>query len=172
MKIFPLIVVVTFFTGCASSLEVYDSQNKKTKGVPIHVPQLVAITSVTKYKISKGNEQYAHLCTKEEITKLDFYPLGERFYVNFAPAELGDGEFSIEFNDKGLLKSVTLNSKASGGAEQTNALLSTVLPFLAKPKAELSSTLIASDDTEAKSKAKYCLKTTTEIKSVKKVNIE
>ena len=71
----------------------------------------------------------AHL-TKVRRTIL---ALGERSYISFAPGELGKGESELEFNDAGLLKSVSLNSDATAGAAQVNELLKTVLPFVAAP---------------------------------------
>ena len=172
MKKILAIVSIAAVSGCASDLKIYDSNKNEAKGVPFNVPQLVEVTSITKYKVAKGSEKFKELCTPEENTKLDFMPLGERYYANFDAADLGDGEFAIEFNDKGLLKSITLNSKASAGAEQANALLSTVLPFVKAPKAAPEEkSFIGVDDTAQKLKAKHCLKSGTKTTSIKKVAI-
>lgn len=168
-----LVTGVLLLTGCASKLKVYDEKSNEAKGVPINVPQLVEITSTTSYKVAKGSERFKGLCTSETSSVLELLPLGERYYVAFDPASLGDGEFSVEFTDKGLVKSITLNSKASAGAEQGNALLSTVLPFYKAPKAAPESkSLIGVDDTAQKLKAKHCLKSSSKITSIKKVDIQ
>lgn len=159
--------------GCASELKVFNENEVEVKGVPINVPQLVEITTTTTYKVAKGSEKFKDLCTSEISSKLEFLPLGTRYYVTFDPAPIGDGEFSVEFTDKGLVKSVTLNSKASAGAEQANALLSTVLPFIKAPKAELETkALIEVDDTAQKLKAKHCLKSSAKVTGIKKVDIQ
>ena len=160
-------------TGCASSLKIYDAKNNEAKGVPINVPQLMEITTTTSYKVAKGSEKYKDFCTPEVSSKLEFLPLGDRYYVTFDPATLGDGEFSVEFNDKGLLKSVTLNSKASAGAEQANALLSTVLPFIKAPKAAPETkALIDEEDSAQKLKAKHCLKASSKVTGIRKVEVQ
>lgn len=159
--------------GCSSTLKVYDSKYNEAKGVPINVPQLVEITSVTAYKVANGQEKYKEFCTLEETTSLEFMPLGERFYITFEPAAFGDGEFSVEFTDKGLVKSVVLNSKASAGAEQINSLLSTVLPYITSPKPmKETKSSIEIDETAQKLKDKYCLKSGTKIISIKKLEIK
>lgn len=173
MKIILALISIAVVSGCASDLKIYDAKLNEAKGVPFNVPLLVEITSITKYKVIKGSEKFKQLCTPEENTKLEFMPLGERYYANFDAADLGDGEFSVEFNDKGLLKSITLNSKASAGAEQANALLSTILPFVKAPKAAPEEkSFIGIDDTAKKLKAKHCLKSGTKTTSVKKVVIQ
>jgi len=164
---------LVLISGCASTLKVYDASNNEAKGVPINVPQLMEVTTTTSYKVAKGNEQYKDLCTPEVSSKLEFLPLGERYYITFDPATLGDGEFSVEFNDKGLVKSVTLNSKASAGAEQANALISAALPFIKAPKSVSEKmSLIGENDSAQKLKAKYCLKAASKVSSIKKVDIQ
>lgn len=173
MRLLASLLIIISLTGCASKLEVYDSSKNKAKGVPVHIPQLVQVTTVTKYKVAKGSEKYKDLCTPETITSFDLMPLGERYYITFDPASLGDGEFSIEFTDKGLLKSVTLNSKASAGAEQANSLLSTVLPYAASPKpipAPMS--LVGTDETAQKLKEKHCIKSSSKVTSISKVDMQ
>ncbi|MEH6544577.1 MAG: hypothetical protein V7721_11625 [Porticoccaceae bacterium] len=173
MKHIIILTCTIFIVSCASDLKIYDSAQNEIKGVPFNMPQLVEIASVTKYKVAKGSEKFKALCTPEENTKLEFMPLGKQYYVNFDAAELGDGEFSVEYTDKGLLKSITLNSKASAGAEQANALLSTILPFIKAPKVTPSEkSLIGADDIAEKLKAKHCLKSGTKITGVKKIEIQ
>jgi len=164
---------LALISGCASTLKVYDASNNEAKGVPINVPQLVEVTTTTSYKVAKGSEKYKDLCTPEVSSELEFLPLGERYYVTFDPATLGDGEFSVEFNEKGLVKSVTLNSKASAGAEQANALLSTALPFIKAPKLDQETkSLTGEADSAQKLKAKHCLKSGSKVSGIKKVDIK
>ena len=173
MKKIALSIYIVVLAGCASDLKVYDSNNTLAKGVPINVPQLVEITSVTSYKVAKGSEKFKALCVAEENTKLEVMPLGERYYVTFDASKFGDGEFAVAYTDKGLVKSITLNSKASAGAEQANALLSTILPFVKAPKvAPVEKGFIGADETAQKLKAKHCLKSGSKIKSVKKIEIQ
>lgn len=168
-----VVLGLLIISGCASSLKVYDSSGSEAKGVPVNAPMLVEITTATSYKVAEGSEKYKDLCTTEVNSTLEFLPLGDRYYVTFNPAKLGDGEFSVEFNDKGLLKSVTLNSKASAGAEQATALLSSILPFVATPKsAPEEKSLIGEDDTAQKLKGKHCLKVGTAVTGIKKVDLQ
>lgn len=176
-RISMILVFFGVLNGCASDLKVYDSNNNEAKGVPINVPQLVEITTVTSYKVAKGREKFKRFCVSEESSKFEVLPLGERFYVTFDSASLGDGEFSVEYNDKGLVKSITLNSKASAGVEQATALLSTVLPFLKAPKvaattATTNKGLKGADEQAQNLKDKHCLKSGTKIKSIKKLEIQ
>lgn len=167
------VLPILLITGCASSLKIYDSNNQKAKGVPISAPQLVEVTTTATYKVAKGREQFKDFCTPEVSSTVDVLPLGERFYVNFDPAKFGDGEFAVEFNDKGLVKSITLNSKASAGAEQANTLLSTILPFVKSPKAapEVAS-LVTGNDVAQKLKDENCLKDSTKVTSIKKIEVQ
>jgi len=173
MKLIVLMLTLISLAGCASSLKVYDSKNSEAKGVPVNAPQLVEITTVTNFKVAKGRENYKDFCTSETSSRFEVLPLGERFYITFEPANLGDGEFAVEFTDKGLLKSVTLNSEASSGAEQATALLSSVLPFITSPKqVSVPPPLIEPDETAQKLKAKHCLKAGSKVVSIKKIEVQ
>ena len=173
---FKLIFAVStlfLISGCGSSLKVYDSNQAKVVGIPINVPQLMEVTTTTSYTVAKGSEEHKALCTPEVSSKIEFLPLGERYYITFDPAALGDSEFSIEFNDSGLVKSVALNSKASAGAEQANALLATVLPFITAPKTvPETSSFIGEDDSAQKLKTKHCLTSGSKVSSIKEVKIQ
>jgi hypothetical protein len=172
MKVFFVCVIAASLTGCASKLLVYDAKATPAVGVPFNAPKLVRVKKTTSYELLKGlaadNVKY---CTDEVEISLDFLPLGERFYVNFDPSTFADGEFAIEFNDKGLTSKISLNSKASTGVDKVSGLLSTVLPFVKAPvalpaaqAAESARTLTtAARDTPklrpaADIKAEYCLK--------------
>lgn len=173
LKSVLIIFGLVLISGCASTLKVYDANNNEAKGVPINVPQLMEVTTTTSYKVAKGSEEFKDYCTPEVSSKLEFLPLGERYFVTFDPATLGDGEFSLEFNDQGLVKSVTLNSKASAGAEQANALLSTILPFIKAPKlAQETKSLTGEADSAQKLKEKHCLKAGSKVSGIKKVDIQ
>ena len=164
-------------SSCSSNLKVFDENNKEAKGIPINAPQLVEITTTTSYKVAEGSERFAALCTSEVSSKIEVLPLGQRYYVNFEAAALGDSEFSIEYNDKGLVKTISLNSKASSGLEQTSSLLSTVLPYI---KAEKSTPVASTDkstpplgDISAqKLKDLHCLKNGSVVSSIKKASIQ
>ena len=144
-------------TGCASSLVTYDSKGQKTKGIVVHSPVLVKITTETTYKVDPSNVKHKEFCTPEQNSTYEFLPLGEKSYINFDSASFGKSEFSIEFAEKGSLKGVSLNSDASAGVEKVTSLLGTVLPFVAKPKAEIETKAVV-PDTAQKMKEKYCIK--------------
>lgn len=172
MRVLIALSILLTLSGCSSKLMVFDSEKKETIGIPFNVPQLVAIKTLVKYKVVKGSEDFADYCTSETTVKKELLPLGERYYINFDPAQLGDAEFGVEFNDKGLVKSITLNSKASAGSEQANALLTSVLPYVSAPK-EVSEekALIQPGQTAQKLKEKHCIKASSEIISITKIDI-
>lgn len=169
MKIQLTILLSVSLIGCSSSLKVYNSVGDPLKGVPVNSPQLVRVTTVTEYEAAKGSEDYSVYCTNEKTESLQFMPLGERHYVGFDSAALGDSEFEITFNDQGLMKSISLNSEASAGVEQTNELLSTFLPFVAKPKAASEVEMASLDkETATQLKSNHCLKTGEKVLSVER----
>lgn len=171
-KILGIFTLVAL-SGCSSSLMVYDSDKALTKGIPVNSSVLMEVTSVTEYKVAKGSDEFEDLCISETSVKLEFYPLGERYYINFDPAEFGDSEFKVEFNDSGLLKHVSLNSKSSGGVEQINSLLSTVLPYVKTPKVVPENKgLVGKGQKASELKAEHCLKSSTKITNVKKVSVK
>jgi hypothetical protein len=161
--------------GCASTLQTFDSKKTEMAGVPVSVPVLVKITESVKYVPAPNagtNESY---CTPERNSRYAFMPLGERIYVNFDSAPFGKGEFKLEFNDSGLMKSVSLNSDATAGAEQISGLIGTILPYLSAPKSVAdtrpTSMNVTDPDTAAAAgtepaqalKDRYCLKAGTEV---------
>ncbi|MFV8440478.1 hypothetical protein [Vibrio owensii] len=166
------IFALLFLTACSSDLEVYDGKQKAVPGIPINVPQLVKITTKTTYKVVDGSEKYKDLCSPEENSKFDVLPLGERYFVSFDSAAMGDSEFSVEFNDKGLVKSVKLNSEASSGVEQTTALLSAVLPFVKAPKVDLEKSGLVTEQSTKQLKSKHCVLSGTKVVGIEKVSIE
>ena len=151
--------------GCASHLEVYDASGEEAPGVPVHMPQLVKITTETTYEVAPGKEHNAYLCVTEENSKLEFLPLGDRYYISMDPAPLGDAEFGMKFNDAGLLKSLTLNSKATSVADQASELLSTTLSVLTGQElaTEEKADSLATPDL-SKLKAANCLKVGSKVK--------
>lgn len=167
-----MVGIASLSAGCASSFKTYDSQKQPSVGIPIATPVLVKITEQTNYEVDQKNKEYEAYCTSEKNSKYEFLPLGERSYIAFTPAALGKGEFKIEFNDAGTLKSVSLNSDSTAGADKVNSLLGTVLPYLAAPKPTAKVTLLAAEDTAQKKKDKYCIKKGTEVISVERVEIK
>lgn len=166
-----ILLASAVLTGCASKLVTYDSERKPSVGIPVGSPILVKITQQTNYEVDPNNASYKQYCTPDVSATYEFLALGERSYISFSPGELGKGEFKLEFNDAGLLKSVSLNSDATAGAAQVNELLKTVLPFVAAPVAAESKTL-AADQTAQKTKEKYCIKKGTEVIGVERATIK
>lgn len=168
-------------TGCSTKLLTYGADGNISKGVPVGTPKLVKITSQTSFKPIKadGNEIY---CVPEISSEYKFMPVGETTYINFDPAELGKGDFKIEFTDSGILKSVSINSEANAGVDSFNNLASTLLPFLTAPKVAstekdetegLASERSAAVPDNAKYiKAKFCLNTGKTVVSIESVIIK
>ena len=165
-------VLAVACTGCASSLQTFDATGKKTVGIPIATPVLVKITEKTSYEVGPDGSAYSKYCTAEVNAKYQFLALGERSYVTFKAAPFGKGEFKLEFNDAGVLKTVSLNSDATTGVEQITGLLGTVLPYLTAPKSTPEPKAGLPEETAQKIKEKYCIKKGTEVLSVERVTID
>lgn len=169
MKIIPLLIATPMLiSGCASSLLTYDSNKVETVGIPISTPVLVKITEKTDYEVVPGKD--SKYCTSETNSKYQFMALGERSYIGFKPAQLGKGEFKVEFNDNGTLKSVSLNSDATAGTEKVTGLLETVLPFIAAPKPIPAAQ--ASDKSAQSLKDLNCIKKGTQVTDVQTVQVK
>ena len=170
-RIIWVIGVVVLASGCASSLKTFDSEKKQSVGIPITSPVLVKITEKTTYEVDPNNTTFDSFCKPDVNAKYQFLALGERSYLAFDPAFLGKGEFKVEFNDAGALKTISLNSDATAGADKVSDLLGTVLPYIAAPKPTVEKKAIA-QDTAQKTKDKYCIKKGTEVVSVERVEIK
>jgi hypothetical protein len=96
--------------GCASDLRVYDASSNPAKGIPLATPVLVKVTTQTTYEVDPAHTDFAKYCVSDTTEKYDVMPLGDRFFVTFDSAPPGKSEFSVDFNDSGLLKNVKLNS--------------------------------------------------------------
>lgn len=171
-SVIGVIGVALLASGCASSLKTFDSEKKQSVGIPIATPVLVKITEKTTYEVDPNNTKFESFCKPYVSAKYQFLALGERSYLAFDPAFLGKGEFKVEFNDAGTLKTVSLNSDATAGADKVSDLLGTVLPYLAAPKPTVETKAIAPEDTAQKTKDKYCIKKGTEVVSVERVEIK
>lgn len=167
-----VIGIAVLVSGCASSLKTFDSEKKQNVGIPISSPVLVKITEKTTYEVDPNNPKFEIFCKPDLNAKYQFLALGERSYIAFDPAFLGKGEFKVEFNDAGALKTVSLNSDATAGADKVSDLLGTVLPYLAAPKPTVETKAFAPEDTAQKTKEKYCIKKGTEVMSVERVEIK
>lgn len=170
-NLFLIAVMSTMVSGCASSLKTFDSEKKASVGIPIATPVLVKITQRTNYEVDPNNQVYSKYCTSVTSSKYEFLALGERSYIAFNPAMLGKGEFKVEFTDSGALKSVSLNSDATAGAEKVKDLLSTVLPYLAAPKIT-AAVAPGEGDTAQQKRDKYCISKGTEVLSVERVGVQ
>lgn len=173
MKNIAIVIAASLFaSGCASSLKTFNADSKPTVGIPIGTPVLVEITEETTYEVDPNNMKYATYCTADLNSKYQFLALGERSFIAFDPAPFGKGEFKVEFNDAGVLKSVSLNSDATAGTEKITGLLDTVLPYLAAPKPTPSAQTLAPDTTAQGNKDKYCIKKGTKVISVNRVDLK
>jgi hypothetical protein len=142
------------------------------KGVPANSPILVRIDKTSTFKNVSGDSANDKYCISVKSSELKFMPLGERFYINFDPAEFGDSEFEVTYGESGMLTKVALNSKSSAGMEQFNSLLSSVLPYVKKSKSAIDPAGLAAVMASAKEKEKHCLLVKTEVIGVKLVNIQ
>lgn len=173
MKSIAIVITVSLLaSGCASSLKTFNAESQPTVGIPIGTPVLVEITEETAYEVDPNNAKYESYCKPDLNSKYQFLALGERSYIAFDPAPLGKGEFKVEFNDSGVLKSVSLNSDATAGIDKVTGLLDTVLPYLAAPKPTPSAQALPADTTAQGNKDKYCIKKGTKVISVKRVAIK
>ncbi len=174
-KIFSVLVVILVSTGCASKLKTFDSAKKESPGVPIISPVLMKVTSIIEYQVAAGSDHapYASYCVNEEISKLEILPLGQIHYLAFEPSPLAKGEFKLEFNEAGNLKTVSLNSDASSGVDSVSGFLETVLPFVKAPKSSGSADpagRVASPNVPASTlKKAHCQQVGTKIKGIEKV---
>ncbi len=116
---------IVLLGGCASSLKTFDAQKNPSVGIPVGSPVLVKITEKTTYEVDPKHKEFENYCKPDVNATYKFLPLGERVYIAFDPAIWGKGEFKVEFNDNGALKSVSLNSDASAGVQSVNELLGT-----------------------------------------------
>ena len=170
-KLLPLMVLIGLTSGCASSLKTFDSNSKPTVGVPVSAPALVKITTKTTFSVVPGHEAFAAYCVEEVDSEFTFLPLGERSYITFDAAQFGKSEFKIEFNDTGALKAVSLNSDAAAGVDAVGGIVSSVLPFLAAPKAAPQAGTATATDPAQKTKEMHCSKKGTEVVSVERVTV-
>lgn len=170
LVLIALVISNIFIGGCASYLKTFDAQKNPSVGIPIGTPVLVKITERTAYEVDPKHKEFESYCKSDINATYKFFPLGERSYIAFDPAVFGKGEFKVEFNDSGALKSVSLNSDATAGVQSVNELLGTVLPYLAAPKAEMKAAV--EKDTAQEKKDKYCIKKGTEVTSVERVEIK
>lgn len=172
MKLILLAFVSLIVVGCASSLKTFNAKGGASFGIPIGTPVLVKITEETTYEVDPHHKDYIDYCNSDQNSKYQFLALGERSYIAFDPAPLGKGEFKVEFNDAGVLKSVSLNSDATAGTEKVTTLLDTALPYLAAPKPTPSAQALPSDPKAQDNKDKYCIKKGTKVISVEHVEIK
>lgn len=104
MKMSTLAVLVAAFvlTGCASRLVVYPGAKdiKDIRGIRVQAPVSYIVTKeiTTENCGTRSEDEIIHLAR------------GETYEINFTPALLAKSEFSISFNDQGVLTQVSFNS--------------------------------------------------------------
>lgn len=145
-----LIVVLTALAlfGCATELKTFNQDGTESKGIPVPKPKLVKVIKTTYFQPITGARN-PELCTETKTSEsYDYVTSDEYYYVNFLPSEFAKGTIGVNFNDKGLASSISVNSEANTGVDSVNSLLGTVLPYFKVPKAdELAS--MRSDDSSA-----------------------
>ena len=149
--------LVCLSSACASDLVVFDSKGAAAKGVPVGTAVLVKVTTTTSYTVDPRNTEHGAYCVDDTAESYKVLPLGDLYFVSFKAAELGKSEFSVDFNDSGLLKSVKLNSdpRAAENIEAASKLISSVAE-VAKPLG-LGVAMIP-DPTAQQKKNQYCIK--------------
>ncbi len=158
--------------GCASSLRTFGADGRPAIGIPVASRVLVRITETTSYVVDPANPGYSGYCMPETNARYDFLPIGERIFVAFEPAALGSGEFKLELTESGVLKSVSLNSDATSGADEVGELLAAVLPYVASPKPVSEGALLrGADETAQQVKTRYCLKAGTAVTGIERVAV-
>lgn len=172
LQLIALAIGGTLLSGCASSLKTFDAQKNPSVGIPVGTPILVKITERTTYEVDPKHPEFQSYCKTDVNATYEFLPLGERSYIAFEPAALGKGEFKVEFNDNGALKTVSVNSDATAGTQSVTELLSTILPYMAAPKPTPEIKATIAKDTAQETKEKYCIKKGTEVTDVERVNIK
>lgn len=165
-------LAVQTVAGCASSLKTLGADGAPVPGIPVLSRVLVRVTETTTFVVDPANPAYAAYCTPETSSRYEFMPLGAPIYVVFEPAALGKGEFRLELAESGVLKSVSLNSDATAGADEVGDLLAAVLPFVAAPRPVPEAVgMLGADDTAQKLKTRYCLRTGTAVTLIERVTI-
>ncbi len=187
MKNAVALLITLLLSGCASHLVVSRGKDAPAPGVPFRSPVLVSVETTTNYQPIPTAGENKSYCTPDVEVGIEAWPLGESYYANIQPSPLADGEFSIEFNEKGGLSKISMNSKASSGVDKTGSFLSTVLPFIRAPKAAPETASSASVDAKVAAavtpkaslpagpaedmKALYCLKKSVTKKIVGEVEL-
>lgn len=122
------ILLLVLCAGCASDLLVFDSKGATAKGVPVGTPVLVKVTTTTTYAVDPNNEKYSSYCVDDASESYKVLPLGDLYFVTFNSAALGKSEFSLDFNDSGLLKTVKLNSdpRTAENIEATSKVIDSI----------------------------------------------
>ena len=123
-KVFLLCLVAS--GGCASHLQVFDSERHPLPGVP--VPTSVLYTkSGTYQRLVKGGE-----CEPTQFSEQVSEPNGPPIYVNVSPAQLAKTGFDVKLQSNGSLQEVSLNTEpvASDIIKSTAEAIKTVAPLL------------------------------------------
>ncbi|MEW5983284.1 MAG: hypothetical protein AB1806_13085 [Acidobacteriota bacterium] len=171
-RVLALGLITLSFGGCASSLRTFGGDARPIVGVPVATPVLVRITETTSFEVDPANPGYQAYCTDETTSRYEFLAVGERAYVAFRPAMFGKGEFRLELTPSGALKSVSVNSDATAGADTVGELLAAALPFVAAPKAAADTkAALPAGETAQKIKERYCLKTGSQVTRIERVQI-
>jgi hypothetical protein len=101
-RILIIFVMLVSMTGCASRLVVYSAAENPNvvRGIRVRAPVSYVVTKEIK-------SEKCPLRIEEEIIHL---PAGEPYDITFSPSFFAKNEFSVSFNDNGVLKQVSFNS--------------------------------------------------------------
>lgn len=98
-SLWSVVGVACLVAGCAR-LEIAEAVPGRHQGIRVRTP--------VSYIIVKQVTRKSGL--KQKVEEIVHLPVGEAYDVDVRPAWFGKTEFSVSFNDQGVLKQVTLNS--------------------------------------------------------------
>ncbi len=101
-ELFFILILLISMTGCASKLVVYSANDNPNiiKGIRVYAPASYILTK----------EIETERCPPKTEESIIHLPHGDAYDITFESAPFAKSEFSVIFNDNGLLKQVTLNS--------------------------------------------------------------
>lgn len=104
-----LMVVAVGLAGCASNFKSEKLADGEISGIPVVAYQPAWVQREFTIKPKEGHPDAECTSPKTE-TSLETLPIGGTYGVKFEPSWFGKGEFTIDLNENGTLKTLTLNS--------------------------------------------------------------
>lgn len=106
LKHIPVAAAAILTVGCTADLAVYHADGTRAKGVPVPITETFAIISENDAH-SSGRDCVLVIQTTFETMQSSVA------YVDPVTGPLADSEFSLKFNESGMLSEVTLNSESN-----------------------------------------------------------